>query len=187
MAISVLTAPAAEPVTVEDARKHCRIDADIDEFDWLLELLIQSAREVAEHETGRALIDRQLRLVSPVACRIEVRPCPVKSIDAVALIAEDGTATVLANADYRLDTTNLIPVLHIKAALGSAVSVRTDFTAGYGVAPEAVPAAIRRWIFMHVSTHFENREAVMVGSAVTAMPTPFIDGQLDPFRLHPGF
>jgi uncharacterized phiE125 gp8 family phage protein len=182
---TIITPPAIEPVSVADARKHCRIDADIDEHDWLLELLIATARAQAEHETGRALITRQVRLEVPVACRLALRPAPLVSIESVVLL--DDTGTTMPVAEYRIDNTGLLPVLCLAAEPGSASAMRVDLTVGYGSTADAVPAPIRRWMLLHISTHFENRETVIVGTNVTSMPTPFIDGLLDPYRIAPGF
>lgn len=185
--LTVTTAPAAEPISLDEARAICRIDADIDEHDALLTLFIQVARERAEHETGRALITRALRLTVPATCRLVLRPAPLVAVSTVTLIDCDNTETEVAAADRRVDTSGPLPVLVLENGTEGARDLQVDFTAGYGAAGSAVPAAIRNWMLMQISTLFEHRETVVVGASVTALPTPFVDGLLDPFRLHPGF
>lgn len=185
--LTVITAPAVEPVSLEEAKSHLRIDADIAEHDGLLELLIQAAREQAEHETGRSLITRELLIQDAATCRLSLHKPPFLEITSVTLIADNETETVLNAADYRVDKSSLLPVLLLKNGTNNARDMRVAYTAGYGTSATAVPAAIRRWMLMHIATHFENRESVVVGTIVTAMPTPFIDGLLDPFRINQGF
>ena len=53
MAYKVITAVATEPVTSTEAKAHVRVIGTTD--DTLIAALISSAREFAEHYTGRAL------------------------------------------------------------------------------------------------------------------------------------
>lgn len=187
MSITVITPAAAEPITVAEARKHCRIDADISEHDDLLGVFIQAARERAEQETGRALITRTVRLIVPATARLVLRPAPLGEVTEVKLIDEDGAETTVAAGDRRLDQTGPLPVLLLNTLTAGAYALQVTMTVGYGTSGDAVPAAIRSWILMQVAALFENRESVVVGQSVNTLPLPFVDGLLDPFRVHPGF
>ena len=59
MSLTLLTPPAAEPVTVAEVKAALRIDDT--RFDALLPGLIASARAVAEQETGRQLVEQTWR------------------------------------------------------------------------------------------------------------------------------
>lgn len=183
----VITPPASEPVSLEQARKHCRIDSDITEHDWLLTLLISMAREQAEHETGRAFINRAMSLTVPAASQIQLRPCPVVSIQSVYLIDDDGQETEVAADNYRIDSARLVPRLVLSDDAADAAYVRIAFTAGYGEDAADVPSAVRRWMLLYINTHFEQRETLVTGTIVSQVPMPFSDGLLDTVRLHPGF
>lgn len=185
--LTVITAPSIEPVTLADAKSHCRIDADITEHDGILELLIQTAREQAEHDTGRALITQVLQILEPAACRLQLRKPPFLSMTSVVAVGSDGAETAIAGADYSVDRSRLVPELVIKSLPSDACFIKATYSSGYGAAAADIPAAIRRWMLMHISTHFEHRESVVVGTSATPMPTPFIDGLLDPYRIHSGF
>lgn len=60
MTMFLVTPPAVEPVTIEDARTFLRISTQSE--DTILERLIKTARELVEAETGLALIDQTWRL-----------------------------------------------------------------------------------------------------------------------------
>ncbi len=187
MPATIITGPAAEPVSLEEARKHCRIDSDQTEHDWLLTLLIQMAREQAEAETGRAFINRTVRLTECATACLQLRPCPVVSVSEVKLIADDESETTLAPEAYRISTTRIIPRLVIADGVGGARDMQVTMIAGYGATAASVPAAVRRWMLLYISTHFENRETIVQGTSVNALPMGFADGLLDTVRLHPGF
>ena len=61
--VRMVTAPAVEPVTIDEARLWCRIDADDATQDAMLQLLIIAMREHAEAITGRAFASRTLEFV----------------------------------------------------------------------------------------------------------------------------
>lgn len=54
--LTLVTAPATEPVMLSDARAHLRIDDDDTSQDSLIQTLIQAAREYIERILGRALV-----------------------------------------------------------------------------------------------------------------------------------
>lgn len=184
--LTVITPPATEPISLVEAKAHLRIENDVAIEDGLIQLLIQAAREQAEHETGRALITQTLQVLEPATCSIRLCKPPFQAIASVVAIDWDGAETAIAEANYRIDATGLLPVLVIKEMPAGAFHIRARYTTGYGDAGAAVPAAIRRWMLLHISTHYEHRESVVVGGSVAAMPTPFIDGLLDPYRASSG-
>nr|MBP6771228.1 head-tail connector protein [Reyranella sp.] len=52
--VKVVTAPAIEPITLTEAKLHCKVDLSTD--DDLITALIVAAREEIERRTWRALI-----------------------------------------------------------------------------------------------------------------------------------
>jgi hypothetical protein len=62
-ALSQISAPAVEPVTLADALSFLRVDNAGEGA--LISVLLTSAREVVELYTGRALISQQLKLTMP--------------------------------------------------------------------------------------------------------------------------
>lgn len=209
MSIIVVVPPAQEPVSLALAKNHLRLDADTDQDDELVQLLIQAAREKAEHETGRAIMLQTLlvraaslrgHLLNGLPSLFSVRPDwqplthmplprvsreTLKGIDSVKLIARDGTEVLLTDADYRLDLTGLVPQMFFHKPT-CVQDLEVQYQAGYGSAPTAVPAGIKRWMLHYVNTLYECRESIVVGQTVNDLPFEFIDGQLDPYRIPGG-
>ena len=59
-AARLLTAPALEPVTLAEAKRHANVVASDD--DTLITALIVAARELVEQDTSRALINQTWEL-----------------------------------------------------------------------------------------------------------------------------
>ena len=180
--------PAAGPVTLAEAKLHCKIDDAAD--DALVGALIQAAREQAEHETGRALMPQTWDMLLddfPSASAIELVKPPVSAITYIKYYDAAGVLQTFASADYALDASGLLPRVLLGygkswpsvRAQQNAVQIR--IACGYADAA-AVPGAIKQWMLLNIGHWYQNREAVNIGNIVTRMP--FIDGLLDPYRLY---
>ena len=184
MGLSFVTAPAEEPVTLEQAKAQCRVDA-ADE-DALIASLIPAARESVEHLLGRALMTQTLErtLDAFPAGAIALAMPPVSAVTSIQYIDTDGAEQTLAAELYVLDADADPP--SVRPAPGAAWpstygvpnAVRVRFVAGHADA-DAVPQAVRHWILLVVGHWYANREA----AGVRQMPVlPFVDGLLDRWR-----
>jgi len=173
----VVTAPTEEPVTLSEAKLHCRVDGSDD--DALLSSLIAAARAACEVLARRAFVTRTLdyRLASWPAGRSIVLPLPpLVSVTSIAYTDEDGVAGTVPSTDYVVYSQVepglivLKPVASWPAATlmpGPALVVR--YVAGFGAAA-AVPAEYKHAIKLTVGHWYENREAVVVGAMVAKLP-----------------
>ena len=191
--VRTLTEPAYEPVTLEEARIWCRVDSDDTTQDAMLLILITAARERAEDLTGVAFAERtmELRLDEfPDSDNvIEVPHPPLKSVDYVTYATDDGDLSldVGSPSDLLVDTGSFPG--RIAPAYGEGWptarnhigSVRIGFTGGYDNG-NAIPKRLRLWLQQRVSTWFDNREHLLVGSVKDA-PRDFVDGLLDNLRI----
>lgn len=187
MAYKVVTAPTVEPVTLADAKNHCRVDGTDD--DALITSLIVSARESAEHETGRALCTQTRELVLDAFPEAFVlRGSPIQSVVSVKFLDSTGVEQTLDPQDTLLDKDSepgyLVP------AYGKAWpetypvpnAVRVQYVCGFGGA-SAVPESIKAWIKLAVGTMYAQRETI--GSNQTAsLPDRFWHRLLDPYRVY---
>ncbi|WP_018701258.1 head-tail connector protein [Amorphus coralli] len=175
--------PAVEPVTLAAAKRHLRVDG-ADEDAAILDL-IAAARRHVEAATGRALLEQGWRIIRDdlrPAGIVRLEPAPVLSVDAVTLRDLDGTARVLAPADYVVDLpTTRIRVLPEARRSVAGCQVEIDITAGYGTEPAHVPAPLRQAILLLVAHWYAHREA-----ALAPVPEPLtlgVDSLVRPYRL----
>lgn len=172
------TPPAVEPVTVAEAKAHCRIDTSTD--DAYVGTLITAAREWVESYLDRSLVNTQwvMRLDKfPDDGTMDVdlpRPPMVASGTATAVsvtfTSEVGTTSTYSTASYRVD--RLATPGSVKTLYGQAWpphrmddnAVSITWWGGYGSTGASVPAAIRHAILMLVAYWYDSRSTVLVGS-----------------------
>ncbi len=190
--LTLVTAPASEPVSLAEAKAHLRIESADD--DSLISALIAAARQAAEAHMRRALITQTWRLTLdrfPAAPQawwdgvrqgadmpgdgsvIELPRPPLVSVTSVTAYDDADNATVAGAASYFVDTDGKPGRVVLRSgqtwptALRVAGGVEVLFVAGYGAAG-AVPQAIRQGILMLIGHLFENREAEAGAAALPA-------------------
>lgn len=199
------SAPGDLPVSLNEAKIHLRVDQDHD--DALITGMIESARILCEQTTGLALISRNYDLyldvwpgtslsgwwdgvregadsLDPVRQLNLPRP-PLVSVTDIVTLDEQENETVFPAESYYVDTYGIpgrivlkkdaSPPLPIRHASG----IRVAFTAGYGSAPENVPAALRHGILRIVAHLYQNRGDV----PEQALRLSGADQVFQPFRL----
>src|SRR5512135_2870714 len=96
MSSILLTAPAAEPLSLAEAKAFLRVETNDDDA------VIAGARIYVEAQTRRALITQSWRICRdcwPDDGRIDVRPAPLRTLTAARVYDFDGNAqTVDAQA-----------------------------------------------------------------------------------------
>jgi uncharacterized phiE125 gp8 family phage protein len=190
-ALRIITPPAAEPVSVDLARQHCRIDADYD--DELVMMYVTSARMWAESWLNRALFTQALQynvtwappptatplvpqslIVFPlnwpplVKRPIELPRAPAVSVESITWGPIDDMQ--LADPeDYDLNLLVEPGYVAVKPQLLPRIpqqSMSINYTAGYGIDPAAIPAPIRHAILLLTAFLYEQR-----GDASADMPS----------------
>lgn len=188
MTLRLFIAPAAEPVSLAEAKLHLKVEHSVD--DTLIAAIIQAAREAAEHETGRSLMPQtwELLLDAFPADAIKLDKPPVTSVVSVKYLDSGGVQQTLDGSAYTLDA-DYVPG-YVLPAYGTfwpstqdainAVVVR--FATGYANAA-AVPAGIRAWMLLRIGALYGNREAFAAGMLVV-LPGNFCDRLLDPYKVY---
>ncbi|MCP4897608.1 MAG: phage head-tail connector protein [bacterium] len=114
---SVVFAPAAEPIHLDEAKIALRVtDSEEDSF---ITGRIRMARQLVEESTGRALVSQTRELALPAfpnnpdldrisepRTRIKLRGKPLRSIESITYIDEDGAEQTLDSSSYQVDTAN---------------------------------------------------------------------------------
>ena len=190
--IVVFDAPGTEPLTAAEVIEHCRLESSAI-TDPIIGVLIASARAAAEQELRRVLITQTLDAYFdsfPHAWPHEILLPPLTSVSAITYVDTDGVTQTLASIEYQVDAISqparIAPAYskYWPATREQNNAVKVRFVAGYGAAA-AVPACVRNWMLMRISTLWENRVNLVVGvNGLAVIPPTFIDGLLDPERAH---
>ena len=185
MGLTLKVAPAAEPVTLAEAKLHCKVDVADD--DALITALIVAARQQAEHRTGRALVTQQWEYtLERFPARIELPRPALVSVQSVKYLDDNCALQTLASTEYQVVISELVG--YLQPAYGKSWppcrvqpdSVVIAYTAGYGNAA-AVPSSIKAWMLMAIGTMYSHREAIITGTIVAEVPRDFFAGLLDPY------
>lgn len=192
MTLKLITAPSVEPVSLAEARLWCRIDSDNTDDDDDLEMLIESARVRAEHETGRSFLSTTWEQVFDEfpAAELELAAQPVSSVVSVTYINTAGDSTVLASAAYVLDDVSS-PAFILPAdgyewpdSYDTINAVRVQFVQGWSSATNPLTAPLRQWMRMHIEAGYRLRSSLSIGAKVTEVPNRYVDGLLDCYRVY---
>lgn len=178
MALSLVTAPAVEPITTAEAKAHLRVDSS--DEDTRIGSLVTVAREYCEKVQQRAFVTQTWDLTldefpeDGKSC-IQIPYPPLQSITSVTYLAADGASTAWDSANYVVDTKNqpgkiaLAPdALWPTTESGRINAVTIRFVAGYGAAA-AVPERVKQAIYLLVGHWYANRESVVNGTISTEL------------------
>ncbi len=178
MAYKQTVAPTIEPVSLDDAREHCRVTGTAE--DGYISGLIVKARRYLERVLDRQLITATWQLdLEDFPEEIELRKLPVQSVDQIQYADPDtGTLTTLAASQYQVAVLTPDEPARICPAYGlcwpsvrgdTYSAVRVIFKAGYGATQASVPTDYQHAILLLVGHWFLNREAI---SDETLTPVP---------------
>lgn len=183
MKLLVTTPATGLAVTLDQVKLHLRLDPSSNHEDDLLRMLIQVSMARASHETGRALLTTGYSVTADSRERLNLPMPNLISITAVTKYDDQGAPTSCTADDYTLIKTSAIT--EIKPKVRDYQYIVVEYTAGYGTTSDSLPAAIRQWILIDLSTLYENREAFTLGKAEVAnsIPYPYVGGLLDPYRV----
>jgi uncharacterized phiE125 gp8 family phage protein len=176
MSLQLNMPPAAEPVSLDQAKAWLRVESGNDE-DALIAALIPAARARAEWHTGRAFVTQGWTLwLDRLGDGCIALPLPpLVAVSSVTLHAADDSATVLDESRYRVDLPGgRVIVAGPHPVLRPTDAVAIAFTAGYGGA-DAVPAPIASAILEIVSSLYEHRggDAVPTPDSALALLAPY--------------
>ncbi|WP_170984396.1 head-tail connector protein [Rhodoligotrophos defluvii] len=180
--------PAVEPVSLEQARGHLRVDGAFE--DELIAALITSARIHLEIATRRIFITQGWSVFLddwPKDGIITLPIRPVQTVDRVLVYGDDGEPELVDPAIYVADT-GVLP--RLKPRTGKQWprperafrGIEIEVTAGYGDEPETVPATLRQAILQLVAHWYENREPVGLGDQPFELPA-MIKALIAPYRV----
>lgn len=181
------TPPVKRPVTLDQAKAHCRVDHDDDNH--VLLQAINAAVEWVETNTGRALITRTYEIgQSDLGGCIELPMPPLQSVESITYVDEEGNQQTLAADQYQVQTWvapgYVLPAYDVTwpKVREQINSVVVEYKAGYGEDAEDVPADIRSALLLLVGHFYENREQNVIGT-VTAELKFGVENLLNGYRI----
>jgi hypothetical protein len=179
---------ATEPVTLAEAKAHCRVTSTAD--DTLITTLIKTARQLCEQYTGLAFISQTWEfnldrfpstqgsesdwhdgvregLISQVDCQkryIDIPIAPLISISSLATFNDAGDSATMDAAGYIVDTRRIPGRITLATGaiwpvnLRPANAILITFTAGYADA-NSVPALLKHAVLVAIGHLYDNRTA----------------------------
>lgn len=192
--VLVVTPPSVEPVSLAEIKAHVRQE-DVTIDDTILSALIPAAREMVEHATEHALVQRTLRYTFDDFNwgRIELGWSPFRELVDVRYLDADGAERIVDSAIYAVDASSdrlparllLKPNQSWPTTQARRASCWATYKVGYsdsgspsdfGVALS--PAPLKAAIKLIVGDLYEHREANLEGQtyenrAVAALLAPY--------------
>lgn len=187
----LVTAPAENPVSVAEAKSHCRVDGTLEDA-WFA-TAIAAATRLCEELCDRAFVTQTWKLgldAFPVSANASGCCCSCDSIDRPtggggAIVLPRARATSITHLKY-YDTDGVLQTLDSgiyqlddmaepgrvtpapgqvwpATQTGRVNAVQVTYTCGYGAAADVDPRAKQAVLFI-VNHWYENRGAVLVGS-----------------------
>jgi len=160
MPLELVTPPALEPVSLDEAKAHLKLDTSDD--DAMLTRLIAAARARAEWHTGRAFVTQSWILWLDGWCEpIDMPLPPLIAVSSIETYGTNDTPSVLDGSQYQVDSVGgrvaLKPGVALPVDLRRLNAVSIAFTAGYGDAAGDVPADIRQAVLDIVADLYAHR------------------------------
>jgi uncharacterized phiE125 gp8 family phage protein len=189
MGLSLVTGPTTDPVTLAEAKAHCRVA--ISDDDGLIAGYILAARSYVETQTHRTMLTQTWECTFDYCwptrgCyrHIAIPLSPVQSVSSVSYVDENGTTQTLASDQYTVvyNRTNafIVPAYGVFWPtirwVPDAIAVRV--VAGY----TQIPHELRQAILLLVGHFYEHREPVVIGQAPAEVPMS-VEALISPFRV----
>ena len=171
MSVEVVTPPDGFPVTLDEAKKHVRLDLDLDDVE--ITQMLDAAVEYAQKFQGRqyltATIDEYFDCFPRNVLELEL--APVQSITSITYLDTAGDSQTWASASYQSDlkksTVRIKPVPGETWPLtenGRMNAVTVRYVAGYGNMAQ-VPRDIKNGFLMLLADLYENRSGSSIKPA----------------------
>jgi uncharacterized phiE125 gp8 family phage protein len=160
--LKLKTAPTLEPVTLDEARNHLKVDSADDNL--LITALITTARQLAERETKRAFITQTWELILDAAgSEIEIPKPPLQSVVSIKVIDDAGNESVVDSSYYDVDASGNSPG-RVKLKAGCTwpshrgfASFIVEFNCGYGDTADKVPGMLKQAMLQIIGRLYDNR------------------------------
>lgn len=192
MSITLITAPASEPVDLDFAKAFLRVDHDHE--DALITQMLLAARLQVESLIGKRLmsqrVSRRFDIQSPPCLHLTLGP--VQELHRLRLVGGSGGSSssggsggplTIASKNYTVNLRCDPAQISLKSGLSwaqflpDATHIDAEFSCGYGEDGLDVPAPLRQAILLLCAQYYER------GEAGEKMPVPMlVQALLMPYR-----
>jgi uncharacterized phiE125 gp8 family phage protein len=165
------TAPASEPLTLDEVKLYVRVDTTDD--DALLADLIVAARMMAESWLRKSLLPQAWKLAYDYGIpeSVWLPMGPVTSIASVTVVNDDASTQVLVSTGYWL---NAAKNMLIVGGVLTGRRIEIVYNTGYADAA-SVPAQIKQGMLAHIASMYDSRGdvgAMMLPEQSVGLYTP---------------
>lgn len=182
----MVTAPAVEPVTVDEIKEHCVIGNDDDNS--ILRRLVKVARM-----GGETFIEHQFVTATRettwdswgVSSDIELPYPPLQSVTSVTYVDDDDVLRTISTDDYEVVTAGIVGFVRPVDEWPTGKTLTVRYVCGWPLVDgePTTPEDIRHWIMVRVADLYEHRESFIVGQPINVIPSNFVDGLISHYRL----
>lgn len=196
MSLTLVSGPAAEPLTAAEAKAWLRVTGSSE--DTLISSLIVAARELVEKYLERDLVERtwdwSIDGFPYSENAFELPRTPVQSITSITYVNGDSPEPTLATTVYGLDNGVAPPLVYLlynqqwPAARFERNAVTIRFVSGYASDGSPIdyaaniPEPIKHGMLMLIADMYRNREAQVIAASVEQ--NPVAQRLLDFYRVH---
>jgi uncharacterized phiE125 gp8 family phage protein len=178
--LRTLTQPTVEPVSLAEAKSHCRVDTDAD--DALISAYIKAAREWCEAYCDETFVHSQYRMtLDSFPVEIELPRPPMASAGTATAVSvtytlENQSTATLSTSEYRVDRNSVPGVLRTNyngswpSHLLDYNAVTVTWWAGRDATGASTPQRVKNAILWLVGMWYERR---MAADAVSLSEIPF--------------
>jgi uncharacterized phiE125 gp8 family phage protein len=177
--LTLITAPAIEPLKLASAKLHLRQEETDD--DDLIKILIVACREHAEMFTRRQFLtatwELSLDKFPAGIAEIKIPRPPLQSVSSIKYDDLDGNEQTLDSAVYDVDTGVEPGIVRLAynqswpSTRSQANAVRIRFLAGWTTI-DLVPKSIRQALLLHISHLYDHPDAVVVEKGRATIQAP---------------
>jgi uncharacterized phiE125 gp8 family phage protein len=187
VSVKVITPPAAEPITLDEAKAHLRVFGPDD--DAQIEGMISAARGMLEKKTGRLLMPQVVEFATPAwGYGIRAQAAPFRELVGVTYIDPEGVTVNMDPASVYVDSYIEPALIGLPyggtwpaAQIGSLRIVRA--AVGYDDA-DSIPAPLKQWMLTAIAAMYDHRSAVIAGTIVATLPEDFMHWLWHPYRVY---
>jgi uncharacterized phiE125 gp8 family phage protein len=169
----IATNIAEAAVSMAEAQAYARVETGEEEA--LLAGLVRTASALCESFVGQVLIARPFEETLPATGAWQrLSLTPVRTIDAVAALAADGSSEALVTGEYEIDIDSRGDGW-VRVFCTREGRLRVSGTAGLAIEPNGVPEPLRQGILRLIAHLFATRDGSggEPPAAVTALWRPY--------------